>query len=59
MQISAMTSAASALSAMRMPETKEGPGPDRDGDADDKSAISRQPVSATPPGMGRAVDTAA
>ena len=59
MSISAMTSAAPVMPAVRVPETKEGPGPDRDGDADDKSAISQQPVAATPPGMGRAVDTAA
>lgn len=59
MQVSAMTSAASALSAVLVPESKEGPGPDRDGDSDDKSAISQQPVAATPPGMGRAVNTAA
>ena len=61
MNISAMTPAASALSAVHVPETKEGLGPDRDGDgdADDKSAISRQPVAATPSGMGVAVNTAA
>jgi len=59
MHISAMTSAASALSAVRVSETKEAPGPDRDGDADDTGAISQKPVAATPPGMGQAVDTAA
>lgn len=59
MHISAMTSAASALAAVRVPETKEAPGPDRDGDADDTSAISPKPVAAAPPGMGQTVDTAA
>ena len=59
MSISALTSAGPAMPAVRVPETKEGPGPDRDGDADDKSAISRVPAAATPPGMGRAVNTAA
>ena len=61
MQIASMTSVASLLAPVRTPEAKEGAGPDRDGDSDDKSAVSSQPVSqASPPaGMGRAVNVTA
>jgi len=38
------------------PESKEAPGPDRDGDGDDKGAAAQ---SATPPGVGNAVDVKA
>ena len=46
----------------RTPEAKEGPGPDHDGDADDKSvgAAGMSSVSpSAPPGMGALVDTQA
>jgi len=59
MQVSATTSATSALSAARVPENREAPGPDHDGDSDDKMAIAQQPVAATPPGMGVTVNTVA
>ena len=38
----------------RVPETKEGPGPDRDHDADNKSAVSKP--AATPVGLGNIID---
>lgn len=62
MTIAALSSPMAAIPSMRTPEGKEGPGPDHDGDADDKgigastSAVSR---AAVPPGMGSAVNTQA
>ena len=43
----------------RTPETKEGPGPDCDGDADDKNVGVSAITSAAPKGMGAAVDSKA
>jgi hypothetical protein len=40
----------------KVPESVEGPGPDHDGDADDKSVAANSP---TAPGVGKAVDTKA
>jgi hypothetical protein len=56
MQLASLTSAAQSI--LRQPEAKEGPGPDRDGDSDDKAAVTAR-VAATPPGMGVAVNTVA
>jgi len=57
MNIAALPSTMSAMQAMRTPEASEGPGPDHDGDADDKGVASSSGVSAAPPsGMGTAVD---
>ncbi len=57
MNIASLSSAATALHAIRMPEAKEAPGPDRDGDSDDKSSV--QPSTSTPAGMGAKVNTVA
>ena len=45
----------------RTPEVKEGPGPDRDHDGDDKNigASGRAGVAATPQGMGAMVNSKA
>lgn len=43
----------------RTPEAKEGPGPDHDGDADDKNVGVSAITSAAPKGMGAAVDSKA
>jgi hypothetical protein len=43
MGISAMASTAPAMHASRTPEAQEGPGPDHDGDADDKSVSAARP----------------
>jgi hypothetical protein len=62
MSISALASTAPAMHASRTPEAAEGPGPDHDGDADDKSVPASQPpaVSQTAPsGMGSIVNTRA
>lgn len=40
----------------KVPESVEGPGPDHDGDADDKGVTTQ---SLTAPGVGNAVDTKA
>jgi hypothetical protein len=57
MNIAALPSTMSAMPSMRTPEASEGPGPDHDGDADDKGASNASRVSAAPPaGMGNAVD---
>jgi hypothetical protein len=57
MNIAALPSTMSAMQSMRTPEASEGPGPDHDGDADDKGTSSVSSVSAAPPtGMGKAVD---
>ena len=60
--MSTIAPAAHAMVPSRVPEPMEGPGPDRDGDADDKSiSVSRAPQAqlAAPKGMGAAVDTKA
>lgn len=57
MNIAALPSTMSAMPSMRTPEASEGPGPDHDGDADDKGVSSSSGVSAAPPsGMGAAID---
>jgi hypothetical protein len=57
MNIAALQSTMSATQTARTPEALEGPGPDHDGDADDKGVSSTSGVSASPPsGMGAAVD---
>jgi len=59
MQIAPVTPAAPAISA-RVPETQEKPGPDRDGDTDDKASVATSAaVAAPPPGMGKSVSTSA
>lgn len=60
MSISALTP--TALPQVRTPEAMEGPGPDHDGDSDDKgiAAATVKPTSAPPPqGTGAVVDTKA
>jgi hypothetical protein len=60
MNIAALPSTMSVMQSMRTPEASEGPGPDHDGDADDKGASIVSSASAAPPtGMGNAVDTKA
>ena len=59
MSIAAVSSTMSTPSVARTPETVERPGPDHDGDADDKSVGAPAAVLAAPPGMGKAVDTSA
>jgi hypothetical protein len=57
MNIAALSSQASALQMMRPSEASEGPGPDHDGDADDKGVSGATSVPSQPPaGMGTAVD---
>jgi hypothetical protein len=60
MHISAAAPMMHAMQISRAPEATEGPGPDHDGDADDKgvSAVSSQP-SAAPAGMGKSVNVMA
>jgi len=50
-----MGSAPPVAALSKPPEKAEGPGPDHDGDADDKGAVK----SATAPGVGSAVDISA
>ena len=61
MQIASTTPATLPISVTPNLEAKEGPGPDRDGDADDSSAVARTSAVAqsTPAGMGMSVNTAA
>jgi len=62
MSISALAPTVPAMHASRTPEAVEGPGPDRDGDADDKgvSGSQAQAISKTSPsGMGSVVNTKA
>jgi hypothetical protein len=62
MSISAVASAAPVMHASRTPEAVEGPGPDHDGDADDKSVSASQAPTVsqtTPNGMGTVVNTKA
>jgi hypothetical protein len=61
MTTAALTATMPALHVQRTPEAKEGPGPDHDGDADDKSvaASTAGQTAAAPKGMGAAVDTQA
>ncbi|MDE1939781.1 MAG: hypothetical protein KGI68_12230 [Alphaproteobacteria bacterium] len=60
MNIAALPSAMAAMHTARTPEASEGPGPDHDGDADDKGVSSTAGASAAPPkGMGVSVDTKA
>ncbi|NVO14038.1 MAG: hypothetical protein HXX10_08375 [Rhodoplanes sp.] len=54
MSVSAISSAPVMPTA---PERAEAPGPDRDGDSDDRGAVQAQPVqAATAPGTGQVVD---
>jgi len=58
MTIAALPPTASAAQTIRTPEAMEGPGPDKDGDADDKGAVDQAAVSSAPlKGMGVSVDT--
>jgi hypothetical protein len=52
------SSSAATISAVmpKAPESKEAPGPDHDGDGDDKGAAVQ---SATAPGVGKTVDVKA
>jgi len=60
MSVAALPSMMPAHQAMRVPETSEGPGPDHDGDADDKGVVNLAgPSSPTPKRMGASVDTRA
>lgn len=62
MSISAVASTAPAMHASRTPEAMEGPGPDHDGDADDKIVSASQTPSVsqtTPKNMGTVVNTRA
>lgn len=62
MSITAVSSTVPLAFAQRVPEAMEGPGPDHDGDADDKSVSSVQTASifpAVPQGMGSVVNTKA
>jgi hypothetical protein len=61
MSITAVSSTAPAMPASQVPETVEGRGPDRDGDADDKGASLKTPsiAPAIPQGMGSVVNTKA
>ncbi|MBS0470375.1 MAG: hypothetical protein JSR60_04830 [Proteobacteria bacterium] len=59
MHISATMPMASALQVMRAPEAAEGPGPDHDGDADDKGVGSSSYTPAVPAGMGKTVNVTA
>jgi len=62
MSILAVASTAPPMVAPRTPEAKEGPGPDHDGDADDKgvSALQAPAISqAAPNGMGTVVNAKA
>ena len=55
MQIASIGSMPNLAAVSKTPESLEGPGPDHDGDSDDKSAAK----SATAPGVGSLVDTTA
>ncbi len=58
MSISALTP--TALPQIRTPEAKEGPGPDHDGDSDDKGiAAANKSSTPAPYGTGGVVDTKA
>ena len=62
MTIAALSNPAVALPQMRAPEGKEGPGPDHDGDADDKGiggTTRASSLAAVPQGMGSVVNTQA
>lgn len=59
MSITAVAHAAPAMFASRTPEAAEGPGPDHDGDADDKSVSPAQAPAVSPSapgGMGAVVN---
>jgi len=53
MQIGSVGSMLNVAALVRTPESAEGPGPDHDGDSDDKAVAK----SATAPGVGQLVDT--
>jgi hypothetical protein len=53
MQIGSVGSMLNVAALVRTPESAEGPGPDHDGDSDDKAVAK----SATTPGVGQLVDT--
>ncbi|MDE3114939.1 MAG: hypothetical protein KGL26_04980 [Pseudomonadota bacterium] len=56
MHIASVGSMPQAAAATKTPEATEGPGPDHDGDSDDKGAAVK---SATAPGVGGLVYTTA
>jgi len=56
MNIAGSSSATISMVMPKPPESKEAPGPDHDGDSDDKGAAVQ---SATPPGVGKTVDVKA
>jgi len=56
MHIASVGSMLNAAAMTKTPEAMEGPGPDHDGDGDDKGAAVK---SATAPGVGGLVDTTA
>lgn len=53
MQIGSLSSAAISVATPKQPEAVEGPGPDHDGDGDDKGGAVK---AATAPGIGSKVD---
>lgn len=55
MHIASVSAMQSMAAATKVPEAKEGPGPDRDGDGDDTGSIK----SATAPGVGGLLDVSA
>ena len=55
MQIASVSAMQSIAAATKVPEAHEGPGPDRDGDGDDKGGVK----SATAPGVGGLLDVSA
>ncbi len=56
MQVESAGSMQSMAAMMKARETAEGPGPDHDGDSDDRSGAVK---SATAPGVGNLVDVSA
>ena len=60
MSVAALPSTMPALQTVRVLEASEGPGPDHDGDADDKGVANLAGLSSpAPKGMGVSVDTRA
>jgi hypothetical protein len=60
MNIAALPPTMSVVLPARTPEVLEGPGPDKDGDADDKGVAKQISTSVVPPkGMGVSVDAKA
>lgn len=59
MNIAATTSVSPSMPIAQVPESKEIPGRDHDGDSDDKSITPSAGLAATPAGMGSTVNTTA